>query len=329
MTEHDFSRRVGYLAGSDDQSGLVSDFNQPIANSGSTDVYRLHDQTIEAVRLHVPRNYMRQGVKHRLERFGTLINLVTDADRNPKVLDTIAAMLKGYKGRVLNRPDAVLRSTRERTARTAAGIEGLVVPPVARFVGKLMAAEATIDRAGVAFPAILRTAGTHNGRSVRLIARREDLAAELRPDTSHVLTQFVESRRDDGLYRKVRVFFFGDRPVLRHLLASEHWNVHAADRMRVMADRPDLIAEEEAAIGCGFDGLPTLARAGLRGLREKMGLDFFGVDFAITSDGRALLFEANATMNFLPLSPDPRFHYLAATRERASAAFDRLLGLPL
>ena len=51
------------------------------------------------------------------------------------------------------------------------------------------------------------------------------------------------------------------------------------------------------------------------------------LDFGIARDGRVVLFEANATMNFFPLSPDPRFAYLARCVEPARSAFYELLGL--
>jgi hypothetical protein len=66
----------------------------------------------------------------------------------------------------------------------------------------------------------------------------------------------------------------------------------------------------------------------LSAVRERMPLDFFGMDFGIAPDGRVVLFEANATMNFFPLSPDPRFAYLSRCVEPARSAFAELLGLP-
>jgi hypothetical protein len=59
-----------------------------------------------------------------------------------------------------------------------------------------------------------------------------------------------------------------------------------------------------------------------------MPLDFFGMDFGVTKDGYLVLFEANATMSFFPLSPDPRFAYLKHCLEPAATALRELLGLP-
>jgi len=66
----------------------------------------------------------------------------------------------------------------------------------------------------------------------------------------------------------------------------------------------------------------------LEAIRERMPLDFFGMDFGVTQSGEVVLFEANATMSFFPFSPDPQFAYLKLCFSPAQAAFRELLGLP-
>ena len=86
--------------------------------------------------------------------------------------------------------------------------------------------------------------------------------------------------------------------------------------------------------GTGFIGshlLDKLAASGARVralVRRKMVLDFFGMDFGVTADGRVVLFEANATMSFFPFSSDPQYDYLRRSFAPAQAAFRELLGLP-
>jgi hypothetical protein len=47
----------------------------------------------------------------------------------------------------------------------------------------------------------------------------------------------------------------------------------------------------------------------LRALRKRIPLDYFGVDFGIAADGAVVLFEANATMDFISPILDPEFAY--------------------
>jgi hypothetical protein len=111
------------------------------------------------------------------------------------------------------------------------------------------------------------------------------------------------------------------------MVASEDWTVPASDRQQVMAERPELIAAEEHMFATPEGAFSDEVQQVFSAVRERLSLDFFGMDFGIAPDGRVVLFEANATMNFFPLSPDPRFAYLARCAEPARSAFYELLGL--
>ncbi len=64
----------------------------------------------------------------------------------------------------------------------------------------------------------------------------------------------------------------------------------------------------------------------LAAVRDRMPLDYFGMDFGILPDGHVVLFEANATMNFYPFLPDPRFAYVRSCLKAATQAFHEMLG---
>ena len=311
---------VVLLSGEDASPGFVAG---TFHARGSTDLYKLSAGPLPK-RLRVPANYLRLAGDLALAPTATAVNLVTDPDRNPKVLRAIEQLLKRHRGRVVNRPAAVMQTTRERIARRAATIPGLIAPVTIRLPAAATARRRVV--ADFAFPAILREAGTHGGVTARLVAAAGELETALgNTPGPHLLTTFVDSRRADGLVRKLRVFFIGGVPIVRHLLASDHWNVHAADRARVLAHAPALREQEETLVTAGFDALPLPAQGGLTALAAATGLDFIGVDFGLAEDGRAILFEANATMNFLPMSDDPRFGYLDVARVRAQVAWDALV----
>ncbi len=56
--------------------------------------------------------------------------------------------------------------------------------------------------------------------------------------------------------------------------------------------------------------------AGLERIRDCLGLEYAGVDFAIGPDGDVLLFEANATMVIAPPGADERWAYRRAAIEK-------------
>ncbi|WP_442678354.1 hypothetical protein ACSBM8_12565 [Sphingomonas sp. ASY06-1R] len=317
--------RIGYLGGGDHLSGLA-DEEIAIESRGSTDLHRVRERSLDRwLRLQIPRNYLRLAGKHNFANFHILLNLITDADQNPETLAVLEKILKGYKGRLLNKPAAVAKTTRDQVARTLAGIEGLFVPRVARFVGKERVALSAIERVGVRFPAILRSTGTHSGEILGLVDSAQDALRQIVPTTTYFLTEYIDTRSPDDLYRKMRIFFIGERQIIRHLLISDQWNVHASARARFMAGRPALVMEERQCVEDGVDALPERTRQALRQIQARMNLDFFGADLALREDGELVLFEANPTMNFFPFSADPQFAALTVARDRAADAFGAML----
>ncbi len=113
--------------------------------------------------------------------------------------------------------------------------------------------------------------------------------------------------------------------VFRHMLASDHWNVHMTDRMRCMADNPELVSEEQRMFERPDEAFGPVAQHALAAVRGRMALDFFGMDFGLAPDGRAVLFEANATMNFFPFMEDPQFAYVKSCLAPAQAACRAML----
>jgi hypothetical protein len=243
-------------------------------------------------------------------------------------LDSLRKLLRDLPGKVINRPEAVLKSTRDQVARQLSGIPGLCVPRAIRLrTIKPVIAVQTIEKAGLQFPVILRQAGTHTGKIVGLFGCLDEMEGALAGGSDHITTEFVDFKSGDGFYRKYRVFFIGKHIIFRHMLASDEWNVHARDRRRFMAERPELVEEEERMFASPAGPFAPEVREVLKAVRERIALDFFGMDFGIAADGRVVLFEANAAMNFFPFLADPQFAYVQQCIVPAQHAFRELLGL--
>jgi hypothetical protein len=316
-----------FIIGGDEDDRIVKQGTK-LRLSGSTDLWRLVQHEPHH-RLHVTRNFFRQSRRPELVGYRVLFNMITEPERNSRTLENLRKILRGLPGKVINRPEGVLRSTREQVAKLLHGVPGLIAPAAVRILrGRGSLAAQAIDKAGMVGPFILRQAGTHGGKIVGLFDTTDALVAALDPDAEHLATQFVDFKSVDGLYRKYRVFFIGPQLVLRHMLVSDDWNVHAKDRTRFMVARPELIAEERALFADGAEPFEPKVRNVLEEIRKRMPLDFFGMDFGIRADGEVVLFEANATMSFFPFLPDPQFEYLLAAFPAAQRAFRELLDLP-
>ena len=312
-----------YIFGSGDEADQVSRSGTRVQIRGSSDLGRLLPNRDVIRRLIVS-----PATGHvDFSPYPVIVNLITEAENNAKVLANLRSLLSGVPSRVVNCPEAVLRTTRDQVAELLTGIPGLVAPRTVRLAGGDPAIAETIQSAGIEAPFIVRKAGTHTGRTLALHQSAEETASTLEEGQDYIATQFHNFASSDGIYRKYRVFFIGKETVFRHLYASDHWNVHSPDRARFMAPRPDIVAEERALIGKEQPFGPEV-QAIFREIRARMPLDFFGLDFGFTSDGNVLLFEANASMSFFPLwkSDDPQFQYLTACVAPAQSAFTKLVG---
>ena len=317
-----------FVVGSDQPDRLSVSGNK-FRVGGSTDIYKLLGREQPHHRLQMTPNYFRQARRAELGGYRCILNLITEAEQNTKVLENLKKLVRGLPAKVINRPEAVLRSTRDQVARQLSGIEGLHVPRAIRLrAAKPDVSMRAVEKAGLTYPVILREAGTHTGRIVGCFDTADDLMVGLEGDGDRIATEFVDFKSSDGIYRKYRAFFIGRRIILRHMLASDHWNVHAKDRRRFMLAKRELIDEERQLFADPENAFPREISNVLQEVRKRIALDFFGMDFGIGPDGRVILFEANATMNFFPFLQDPELAHVLRCGPLAEAAFRDLLGLP-
>jgi hypothetical protein len=315
------------IFGGGDEADQIRRSGERITIAGSADLGKLLTNRDLIHRLLITRNHRPQRTE--LSGYPVVVNMITEAETSARILGDLKNLLSGFAGRVINPPDAVLGSTRDEVAQLLSGIPGLVVPKIVRLSGgDAPLAARMIESAGIVPPIIVRRAGTHTGRTVGLHGSIDEAVAVLQGGHDYLATQFVDFASPDGLYRKYRVYFIGPHIVLRHMYVSDDWNVHSKDRARFMGPRPDVVAEERALIASEEPFGPDVRKA-FRAVRDRMPLDFFGMDFGILPDGNVVLFEANATMSYFPLwrDDDPQFEYLKRCVPPARAAFMELLGL--
>jgi hypothetical protein len=263
-----------------------------------------------------------------LSAFDCVLNLVSEPDHSPNTLEALRLLLRGYGGRVINRPEAVLRTARQEVAQALSGIPGLLVPKVIRFRGgDPDAALEAITGAALAFPLIVRRTATHRGRTMVVVEDADAFRSAVSEEQEYFAIEFVDYRSGDGLNRKYRIWSFGGRLVLRHLAITDHWIVHVKPGNDFMIDRPDLVTEEVRLMERLEGAFPDRVHAIVAAIGERLGLECFGVDFGFLPDGRMVLFEANAAMSFFPLVTHPRFEYRGKLLAPARDAFMAMLGL--
>lgn len=263
------------------------------------------------------------GVLDRLPPCDVIYNAITEPEGMKRGLELASMAVARLGLPVINPPAEVPRVARDLAPEIFAGIEGLVVPRTARVAAApdtAAAVRAAMAEGGLTFPLISRPAGTHTGEGMLLLEKEEDLA-QLPASTDLFLTEFVDYRDADGLYRKTRLLVIGGRVMPEHWATADHWNIHHRNSRAWMGAHPEDQARERDYLE-NFEkriGLPRLVALGE--MADRLGLDYFGVDAALLPDDRLLVFEANPSMRAMFAEAKEGFDYLLPNLGRISAAF--------
>jgi tetratricopeptide (TPR) repeat protein len=255
-----------------------------------------------------------------------VLNLVADVDQSRAALDTALALCDRLDTPVINHPRRILQTGRDTVARLLHDLPGCLVPMTRRCTGAALQREAAGPwRKTGGSPCLLRPAGSHGGQDcIRLEGEAQADAAALAavdPTTAYYLTPFVDFRSADGFYRKYRWMFVGDQLLPYHLAIDSRWKIHhltteMARHAWMQDEERRFLTHPEAVFG-------PAARAALAAIGQRIGLDYFGIDCALLTDGRVLVFEVNACM--LVHENHGPFTYKAGPVKRIREAFDTLL----
>jgi hypothetical protein len=249
-----------------------------------------------------------------------MVNAIGDAELCADALARAETLAARTIAPVINPPAHVSRTGRADNARRLAAIPGVIAPKTASLSrAALLAAD------DLSFPLLLRAPGFHTGQHFRFVEHRDalaDAAAALPGDTMLVIA-YLDARGADGMARKFRVMFIDGVLYPLHLAISADWKVHYFTA--AMAENASYREQERGFL----DDMPTAlgprAMAALEAIRDTLGLDYAGIDFALAPDGSVLLFEANATMVIIAPDPDPIWDYRRRAIADATDAVTRML----
>ncbi|MDP4823511.1 MAG: hypothetical protein NWR47_06135 [Aestuariivirgaceae bacterium] len=241
-----------------------------------------------------------------------IINSSGDADEYEVALTWLSRLHAARRVPILNHPDAVLASRRDRISQTLQDIPGLTVPKCVRF--KPLSPEdfvAAFEDGQFRYPVLVRPVGSQTGRSLVKINGPESWGEihTIPWGGSHVfMTQYVDFAGADGAYTKMRIACVGKDHVLRHVKFSDGWLVHNTSTSGTKVSEEMRILDEVAAS-------EPLAQV-IEAIKSRVRLDFWGIDVGYQGPGKPLVFfEANAAMSIVrrglnekpretPTSPD-------------------------
>ncbi len=252
-----------------------------------------------------------------------VINLISDADQAETILPAAARVAERLGKPVINAPGRISRTTRDAIAGLLRDIPACRVPQTVRLNAGTEVSAAALSRLPFAFPVLARPAGTHGGEDFEKLASADELAqffAE-RPDADHYVIEYVGYASGDGYFRKYRFIFVGERILPYHLAIGNGWKVHHISTD--MADQAWMQQEEAAFLADPPAVFNAAHYRALRAVRERIGLDYFGIDCGLDPDGNLVVFEVNASM--LVHDDNVEFPYKAPFVRAIKTAFDAML----
>lgn len=241
------------------------------------------------------------------------------SENDPAALRRMRPLFADWPRPVLNDPSAIARLSRDVVASGLGGLPGIHSPATRRVP------RADLDALALDTPLLIRPVGTHAGDGLAMIEAAADLQGTLQGTaaTEFFVTEFVDYRGPDGLFRKYRIAFVNGAPFLCHMALSKHWMVHYLNAE--MSHDPVRRAEEARAMAEFDSGFARRHAAAFERLSAWMGLDYYQIDCAEAPDGRLLVFEADVAAIIHLMDPADLFPYKPAPMRRAFAAFGDML----
>jgi tetratricopeptide (TPR) repeat protein len=253
-----------------------------------------------------------------------IFNLISDADRAKAMLPQAARLAEKLGRPVVNAPSKILRTTRDVAADLLTDIPACRVPRILRLgAGADVSVAALEALLPFTFPVLARPAGTHGGDDFEKIENLEELARFLagRPKDDRYVIEYIDYASRDGHFRKYRFIFVGEEMLPYHLAIGNDWKVHHVSTD--MANQPWMQQEEAAFLANPASIFNAAHYQALRLVRERFGLDYFGVDCGLDSDGHLVIFEVNASM--LVHDDNAEFPYKSPFVRAIKTAFDAML----
>jgi tetratricopeptide (TPR) repeat protein len=253
-----------------------------------------------------------------------VVNLISDADQTDALLPIAADLVDRLGKPTVNDPRKIQRTTRDTVASLLQGIPGCRIPSALRHRAGAESSPAALQAAFPISSAVLaRPVGTHGGDDFEKIEDAATLAAFLaqRPDRDHYLIEYIDYRSDDGYFRKYRFIFVDDQILPYHLCIADDWKVHHISTD--MANHPWMQREEEAFLNNPTAAFNPAHYQALQTIRERIGLEYCGIDCALDVSGNLVVFEVNASM--LVHDRNHEFPYKTPAVQRIKLAFDAML----
>jgi tetratricopeptide (TPR) repeat protein len=253
-----------------------------------------------------------------------VVNLISDVDQAGAMLPLAAYLVERLGKPTINDPRKIERTTRDMVAELLMGIDGCRIPRICRQqAGTGLSAESLRAALPQATSILARPVGTHGGDDFDKIDGAEQLAAYLgkHADTDRYFIEYADYRSADGFFRKYRFIFVDGEILPYHLAICDNWKVHHVNTD--MANQVWMQDEEAKFLNDPTRVFNERHYRALRKIQARIGLEYFGIDCTVDTNGDLLVFEVNASM--LVHDDNAEFPYKNPAVHRIKAAFAAML----
>ncbi|WP_158809311.1 RimK family alpha-L-glutamate ligase [Beijerinckia sp. L45] len=253
---------------------------------------------------------------------------MSDEEVSTASLDQIKTLAATWPKPMLNRPDRVGNTDRDRLYSLIHTVPALKINPTVRIErDKLEAIGGGRETfvGDIAFPIIARPVGSHAGHGLQRLVGPGDVEPYLafQLSSEFFISPYTDYSSPDGLFRKYRVVFVDGQPYACHMAISEQWAIWYLNAEMEASEAKRL---EEAHFMAHFGAAFGLRHAAaLADVALRLGLDYFVIDCAETKDGKLLVFEAGVTMIVHDLDQAEMFAYKPPQMRKVFAAFTAML----
>ena len=158
-------------------------------------------------------------------------------------------------------------------------------------------------------PFIFKESASQSGRPKSVLIKsdidlylREQFAFDGR---AYYVSQFIDYRSKDGLYRKYRFYVIGNKILPGFLMISKKWEIHNDDQAHKEMSKERAKVEEEEKNFLKQFKKKTMHL--FREIKEKTALDYFAIDCTFDKQNRPIIFKVSTEKHFL--SPEKTMGY--------------------
>lgn len=244
-----------------------------------------------------------------------VVNMMCDPEIQTKSLKIFENI--NFQGKVFNHPLNILKTKRDTLSRELPINDDFIIPKTYRIAPKEKQEIVDFVKTKLGNKSFLfRPVVSHGGEGLIKVEdiKKENFQEFIFDGTNeYFITEFIDFKSEDGLYKKARFFVIDGEIVPRHYIISQDWKIHSQSR-----DDESFTQQEEEFLS----NPPKIFFDFCNYLYNYVALDFFGVDCAILPSGKIVLFEANVCMR--PYAHHQK-EYLKNSHQKVLHSFGKLL----